>query len=438
MKSINKTPLFSDVAMELLSSGLHFTDIHAESGQTVRLRLSAGEWIEPKNKMGEPYMATHDMIMAFLNGIHGGDETAVLPQSAKPSWLKNLHEMGSLHPAKTLTQIVAKNEGEAVAADGLPELFSCRVRCTVLQQSMGDTIGLVMRPLRAVPSSIHSIGLPIQASKMLQASSHGLIVVTGPTGSGKSTTLAAMLNEINESRRANILTIEDPIEFIHDRKMAIINQREIGVDVLSFESGVKDALRFVPDVILIGEIRDAATMRAALRAAESGHLVITSTHAATTVGAIRKMISYLDNQADIQSLAGCLMGVIAQALIPAKKAGAGTLLAYELLNARETVVVKAIIDSVADTTGMQITALEKSVREGAVEGAMPMMRSIRDLITRQLIDPSQAFAAVVDGNDKSELRKLASAAPQRPIEAPTASVAAKWPPAPAKAQSTRQ
>ena len=273
---------------------------------------------------------------------------------------------------------------------------------------MGEAIGLVLRPLRSIPKDLQTLGLPIQSSTMLKSATSGLIVVTGPTGSGKSTTLAAMVNEINVTKRANILTIEDPVEFVHERVKSIINQRELGIDVASYEAGVKDALRFVPDVILLGEIRDAATMQAALRAAESGHLVLTTTHAPNTTSAIRKMFSYLDNgQADTQALAASLVGVIAQALVRDISSPGKNHLAYETLNCRDPGVSDVLTASAADSTGQKMIQLETKIRTGQIESAaVPMIHSLRDLVKRGLVERRVAAAVVAHADDKSELLKM--------------------------------
>ena len=387
------TSILGEIALDLLMTGQHFTDIHVESGMPIMLRCAAGDWMAAMDANGETIMATHSDIVVFLNGLYNGTHTERPPQSPLTSWEKEFKERGSLHPATTLSRVLG---------DGT--VSSVRVRCTVQKQSMGDAIGLVMRPLKEVPKSVQSLGLPLQLSRMLQDANSGLLVMTGPTGSGKSTTLAAMVNELNETRSANILTIEDPVEFVHDRKKSIINQREVSTDVVNFEAGVRDALRFVPDVILIGEIRDSATMRAALRAGESGHLVLTSMHAPTTVSALRKMFSYLaDSQAESQALAGCLVGIVAHALIRGKDNTQGNHLAYELLNAREPAVMAAIASGASDVTGGTVLAqLEEKVRLGE-SGAMPMMRSVRDLVSKGLVDSRRAAAALVNSNEKAEM-----------------------------------
>lgn len=405
-------PSVSELAVKLLSGPDKFTDLLIESDQPAMMRHSVGTWTEVLDEHGKEIVFTLPDLHSFLNGVFTQDESASGERSVK--WKSELYARHSLHPATNLSFFID---------EARTTMVSHRVRCTVQMQTMGEAIGLVMRPLRSIPESVESLGLPIQASKMLQANSSGMIVVTGPTGSGKSTTLAAMVNEINASRRANILTLEDPVEFQHERKKSIINQRELGVDVKSYEAGVQDALRFVPDVILIGEIRDAATMRAALRAAESGHLVLTTTHAPTTVAAIRKMLAYLDNSvADSQALAACLVGIIAQALIRDQKKAGENHLAYEVLNCRDLPVIEAVSAAASDGSGRKLTELENRVRgkELSSNATIPMMASLRKLVEGAKVDGIQAASVAVHSEDKQELLRMAQQAsntkPSKPNE----------------------
>jgi len=171
----------------------------------------------------------------------------------------------------------------------------------------------------------------------------GLILVTGPTGSGKSTTLAAMLDKINSNRRSHIITIEDPIEYIHQHKKCIVNQREIGADTNSFPTALKYVLRQDPDIILIGEMRDLETIEAALTIAETGHLVFATLHTNSTYEAVNRIVDVFpsDQQKQILTqLAFTLEGVMTQQLIP-KSFGAGRVMCAEVLVC--TPAIKAVI-----------------------------------------------------------------------------------------------
>lgn len=383
----------SSIIGSLLGGKNAFTDIHIESNHPVMLRRNAGNWEPAIGPDRNPVRVPHDKIVAFINAIYTDVEEVRAPQTQPKAWEKELERTGSLHPAGVVY-------GESATEEG--KLF--RVRCTIQRQSMGESLGLVIRSIKDVPQSIDSIGLPVQLGRVLHDTSHGLIVVTGPTGSGKSTSIAAMLQEINLQRNNNILTIEDPIEFEFERVKSIFNQRELHVDVPTFERGVRDALRFVPDIIMVGETRDPETMRAVLRAAESGHLVLTSMHAPTTTAAIRKMLSYLDNnQADVQSLAGCLVSIVAQALIRPVERGQPNVLAFELLNCQDVTVQSALTSGKVQD---EIRNIEHKLRQGQISGSISLADSLGKLVRADKITPRMAHAAAQLPEDKTELLRL--------------------------------
>ncbi len=383
----------SYVVGKLLVGRNQFTDIHIESGSPIMLRRSAGDWCAARTADGVEIKVGHAAVLAFVNGIFTGKEELRPDQAAELPWEVELKRQGSLHPASILW-------AESESGDPMPY----RVRCTIQRQSMGASIGLVIRALHEVPGSIDKLGLPLQVSRMVANNTQGLIVVTGPTGSGKSTTLAAMIEEINKSRADNILTIEDPIEFEFDRKRSIINQREVHVDVPSFERGVRDALRFVPDVLMVGETRDADTMRAVLRAAESGHLVLTTMHAGSSVSAIRKMLAYLNgNPADVQALSGCLVGVIAQALVRSSDTEKSNVLAYEMLNCRDSAVQQAVRSTHPQEA---LATVDEKLRLRKIDGSTALVDSLRTLVKAGKIDPRRAAMVAPDDEEKAEfLRK---------------------------------
>jgi len=194
---------------------------------------------------------------------------------------------------------------------------------------------------------------------------HGFIAITGPTGSGKTTTLAAMLNSINETQYGNIITLEDPIEYIYPIKCSIISQREIGQNCVSFAEGLKASLRQDPNVIFVGEMRDAETIATALSAAETGHLVLTTLHTANVIEAVDRMLQYFpaEQQQRMQSeLANCFLGIVAQKLIP-KKTGNGRVAAFEVL--------------------LKTPATEKLIRNGEAFQLKNYMRSEYGMITME-------------------------------------------------------
>jgi twitching motility protein PilU len=178
-------------------------------------------------------------------------------------------------------------------------------------------VGMVMRHIKSDISSIEELKLPITTAKLVMERS-GLVLVCGPTGSGKSTTLAAMIDYRNRKDTSHILTIEDPIEFLHEHKLSIIDQREIGVDTKSFHNGLKNAMREAPDVILIGEIRDEEAMHYAISYAQTGHLCLATIHgnnAKQVLERIRNLIPSEQRASVMKELSGVLKGIVSQRLI---------------------------------------------------------------------------------------------------------------------------
>ena len=205
-----------------------------------------------------------------------------------------------------------------------------RFRVSVLKAK--GHVGMVLRQIPSKLMSLDEIGLPVQVKELLFRP-RGLILVTGPTGSGKTTTLACMLNMINEERECHIITVEDPIEYDHEHKKSVVTQREIGVDVPSFEEAIRRGLRQDPDVILVGEMRDLETMSAAITAAETGHLVFATLH---TTGAARTVDRIVDafpttQQSQIRTqLASGIVAIISQLLL-VREDGPGRVAAFEIL-----------------------------------------------------------------------------------------------------------
>jgi twitching motility protein PilT len=204
--------------------------------------------------------------------------------------------------------------------------------------------GSVAAVFRQIPSQVpdfDTLGLPNVLLEMTDVS-NGLLLVTGPTGSGKSTTLASIIDRLNSTEPGHILTLEDPVEFMHQHKMSIINQREIGVDTLSFKNGLRSLLRQDPDIVLVGELRDVETIEAALEVAETGHLVFGTLHTNSTIQTISRIINVFpsDQQEPIRTLLSfVLQGVVAQQLLPKK--GGGRVLVQEIL--RITPAIKNLI-----------------------------------------------------------------------------------------------
>jgi twitching motility protein PilT len=210
-----------------------------------------------------------------------------------------------------------------------------RFRANAFSQRSSLALALRVVPFRV--RTLEELGAPPACTTMLNRP-YGIVLVVGPTGSGKSTTLAAMIDRINETKPVHILTIEDPVEYLHHHKMAMVNQREVGTDVRSFEKGLKSALREDPDVVLLGEMRDLESMEISLSLAETGHLVFATLHTNDAAQALDRIIDVFpaERRDQIQiMLAGALQGVISQRLLPA--IGGGRVAGYEIMIANEAI-----------------------------------------------------------------------------------------------------
>ena len=212
---------------------------------------------------------------------------------------------------------------------------AARFRVNVMRQR--GSISIVLRVIPEKIPTFEQLGLP-DICKQLAAKPRGLVLVTGPTGSGKSTTLAAMIDLINRTEQAHVLTMEDPIEFLHLDNKCYINQREIGADTANFNEALRRALRQDPDVILIGEMRDLETISLAVTAAETGHLVFGTLHTTSAVKTVDRMVNVFPHEQQTQirmQLAGTLQGIISQTLIP--RVQGGRVAALEILLATDAV-----------------------------------------------------------------------------------------------------
>ncbi len=248
--------------------------------------------------------------------------------------------------------------------------------------------------LRLIPSQIPNpddLGLPPVTAGLLTRP-HGLVLVTGPTGSGKSTTLAAMIGWINQNKPQHILTIEDPVEYIHPPRYALVNQREVGRDVTSFAEGLKAALREDPDVVLVGEMRDLETIQLTLTLAETGHLVFATLHTNDAAQTVDRIIDVFpaDQQDQIRTqFSMALAAVIAQRLVP--RIGGGRVAAYEVLMA--TSAVSNIIRE------GKIRQIRNMISTGQQDGMMVMEQSLAALIAAGVITYDDAMQASVHPDD---------------------------------------
>jgi len=254
-------------------------------------------------------------------------------------------------------------------------------------------VALAMRRVRASAATVSELGLPDVVNR-LAGEMRGLVLVTGPTGSGKTTTLAAMVDHINHNRSCHVVTIEDPVEYLHTDDLADIDQREVGFDTDSFSSAMRVVLRQDPDVILVGEMRDQETVSAALTAAETGHLVFSTLHTINATETINRIVDFFPPHQQQQtrvSLAGSLKGIICQRLIPTAD-GKGRVPAIEMLviNGR---IQQAIIDPLM--TG----DIDGIVADGEYYGMQTFDQSLVTLIADGSINLEEAMSTATNPHD---------------------------------------
>jgi twitching motility protein PilT len=259
-----------------------------------------------------------------------------------------------------------------------------RFRCNIFQQR--GTVGLVLRVIPMQIRTIDELGLPPVLEK-IAGEERGLVLVTGTTGSGKSTTLAAMIDHINRTRTAHVMTVEDPIEFLHRDQLSLINQREVSVDTRSFAQALRSALRQDPDVILVGEMRDFETIETALLAAETGHLVFSTLHTLDATETINRIIAvfppHQQKQVRLQ-LASVLRAVISQRLIP-RLDGRGRAPAVEVM-----ISTPFIRDCVVDKEKTHV--IPSAIGSGTSQyGMQTFDQSIFGLFQRQLVSYEEAL-----------------------------------------------
>ena len=317
--------------------------------------------------------------------VHGG-LTPVEGDDLRPEDTEMLME--SITPETHQQQV--KTQGGADF--GFAFLDKARFRVSVLKAK--GHYGMVLRQIPNDMFGIRQIGLPDSIRDLLYLP-RGLILVTGPTGSGKTTTLASMLNYINENRDAHVITVEDPIEYYHSHKKSIITQRELGNDVPSFEEAIRRALRQDPDVILVGEMRDLATIEAAVTAAETGHLVFGTLH---TTGAARTVDRIVDafpaNAKDMirTQLASSIIAVISQVLC--KKVGGGRVAGFELM-----ITTNSIRALIRDNKTYRIAS---DIQTGANIGMITLDSHLLSLYNKGSITANEALDKAQDTQEMKE------------------------------------
>ncbi len=285
-------------------------------------------------------------------------------------------------PPKNLEEFKQTNDTDfAYALEG-----SGRFRANLFRDHRG--IGGVFRLIPSEILTFEQLKLPVAIKKFCQLPK-GLVLVTGPTGSGKSTTLAAMIDFINKSRAEHIITIEDPIEFVHQNHRCLINQREVHRHTLGFKQALRAALREDPDIVLVGEMRDLETTHIAIETAETGHLVFGTLHTTTAVSTVDRLIDQFpsNQQQQIRTmLAAALKGVVAQNLL--KKKGGGRVAALEVL-----VVNAAVASLIRDAKTAQIMSIMQTAKR---EGMTLLNEELAKFVKDDIIDPLEAYMKAVD------------------------------------------
>src|SRR5437868_12273757 len=268
---------------------------------------------------------------------------------------------------------------EKGGADFAISFGNCRFRVAVFKQR--GSIGMVLRRIPSQFLTFEQIGMP-EAVKRLIVRPRGLLLVTGPTGSGKTTSLASMMNFLNESYDRHMITLEDPIEYYHKHKKCTVNQREIGVDVPDFKEGIRRALRMDPDIILVGEMRDLETIHAAIEAAETGHVVFATLHTSGAASTINRVIDVFPKEQQDQirtQLSTALIGVLSQALLPRKPEGLVS--AYEMM-----VVTPAIQNLIRENKTYRI---DSSIQTGRKHGMFLLDEYLFKLWKEGLVDKEE-------------------------------------------------
>lgn len=285
---------------------------------------------------------------------------------------------------KPQTKAMLKEHGQVDFSNSFPGVGRFRVNLFTQRGSVAAAIRLI--PV-TIPQ-LSSLGLP-PAVNELATKEKGLILVTGVTGSGKSTTLAAMIDLINHTKNLNILTLEDPIEYLHRHGTCMINQREVGTDSASFSLALRAALRQDPDIILVGEMRDLETISTAMTAAETGHLVLGSLHSGSAAQTVERIVDVFPPHQQPQiciQLATTLQGIISQQLVP-RADGNGRVVAAEVL-----IATPAIRNMIRENKSHQIYS---AIQTGSNVGMITMDKSLKQLYQQRLISLDEATKRVI-------------------------------------------
>jgi len=357
--------------------------------------------------MSELFLLMHEKGASDLHMTVGAPPTLRIDGLLVPTSFEKLtHEVNQSLVFSLLTE---SQRQRFEATNDLDLAFTLkgigRLRMNVFRQR--GAVGAAIRAIPATFRTFEEIGLPPVIFDVMKVPK-GLVLVVGPTGSGKSTTLASMIDYVNENRSAHVVTIEDPIEYVHSHKKCLINQREVGQDTESFQTSLKHVLRQDPNVILIGELRDLDTISAALTIAETGHLVFATLHTTDCAQTINRIIDVFPQhqlgQTRVQ-LSFVLQAVICQQLLP-HSSGTGRVLAAEVL-----IVTPAIRNLIRE---QKVEQIQLSIQTGGKLGMQTMNQSLADLYRQNRVTFQEAMLRSLDPDDLRRLMQRAMPQPQGP------------------------
>lgn len=339
------------------------------------------------------------MIEVDASDLHlSSNQTPYMRIHGKMKRMDEFSRMGSVAIENYLRDIMSEANREEFAkrndTDFAYEIVGLsRFRVNVFRDRFG--VGAVIRGIPSEVLTVEDLDLP-PAVVSLGDLSKGLVLVTGPTGSGKSTTLAAIIDYINKKRYEHIITIEDPIEFVHENQQCLVNQREVGPHTAGFKSALRAALREDPDIVLVGELRDLETIAIALETAETGHLVFGTLHTNTALSAVDRMVDQFppDSQEQIRvMLADTLKGVVAQTLL--RRIGGGRIAALEIL-----IVNSAMSNLIREGKSYQIPSIMQTTKN---LGNRMLNECLADLVVRKIVEPDEAYSKAMDKKDLLEM-----------------------------------
>jgi twitching motility protein PilT len=345
--------------LDLVDQRRFFTDLHIEQDRPIMIKTPRG-WVETE---GGPIVL---------------DEMEPLLNSVDDNWNERLRE-GAIDRQFVLT--------------------SCRLRAHVYRASNGRKTVISIRRLPLAPLPLDRLGLPAYIRPTVENASKGLVLVTGVTGSGKTTTIASLLDHINRTRNCHIVTIEQPIEYAIDSQQSIISQREVPTDTLSFSAGMREVLRERADVIMVGEIRDLETAEAVLQASESGHLVFATMHTGSALNTVTRLLSFFpaeQRERHAASLANALIGVICQSLVP-NEDGDQLVLASELLFNHNQQISSFLTDP------SKIPMLADFVRRKEDNMSRSLNENLVQLVTKNVISSRDALRAAYNRIELHEM-----------------------------------